>query len=89
MVYTQNLPRIDVLDDLARKIGPFPETAYHIGDKARYLGYSQEIIAFLRLFDPYHMFSSKREFLTNCEELEILISEAQHMPKDVKLSMED
>lgn len=79
MVYTQNLPRIDILGQLAAKLGPFPDTAYHIGNAARDLGYGQEIIAFLRMFDPHHMFSSKREFMTNCEELEILIREASRL----------
>lgn len=89
MVYAQHLPRIDILGQLASKLGPFPENAYHIGDMARDLGYSQEIVTFLRLFDPHHMFSSRKEFLTNCEELEILISEARNMPKEPMLSPQD
>ncbi len=89
MIYTQNLPRIDILGKLVSQLGPFPENAYHIGDMARHLGYDQDIVTFIRLFDPQHIFGSKQEFLTNCEELEMLIGEMRNMPDEGYLSPQD
>lgn len=89
MIYTQQLPEIKALDKLADQVKNYPESAFGITNLARDMNCEKEIIAFLRLFDPHHMFSSQDEFITCCEELQLLLQEERTMPKERLRSPQD
>lgn len=89
MIYTQKLPKVEQLNHLAESVPAYPETARNILILARDTGFDQDVLTFLSLFEPDHYFSSKEDFLIDCEELELLIQEEQSMPKERLRSPQD
>lgn len=73
-MYGENVPRIDSLHKLADTIQRFPDDAQHLADRARSLGYDQDIISFLHLFHPGHVFRNRQDFINSCEELEMIVN---------------
>lgn len=83
MIYGKALPRIDNIRWLRRLVGPFPTTAGEILEIARVWNFSQGTIDFLKLFPGDEEFTSEDDFLTRCEELEMLMREEQKMPAEI------
>lgn len=82
MVYGKALPRIDNIRWLKRLAGPFPTTAGEILEVAKVWNFSKGTIDFLKLFPLDEEFESEDDFLTRCEELELLIGEERRMPAE-------
>jgi hypothetical protein len=89
MVYNNAQPHIDNILWLARLSMPFPATAGNIAEVARTWRFSGNTLDFLNLFPKDEIFSSREEFMTRCEELELLLREKAEMPQEVVLSPQD
>lgn len=89
MIYYKPLPHIDNVRWLAKLAGPYPATRQEIMDAAQDWNFSDNTIEFLRLFPADEQFKSQDEFLTRCEELELLIREERKMPAEVLRSPQD
>jgi hypothetical protein len=83
MIYGKALPRIDNIRWLRRLVGPFPTTSGEILEIARSWNFSRGTIDFLKLFPRDEEFTSEDDFLTRCEEVEMLMREEQKMPAEV------
>lgn len=89
MTYGKSLPRIDNILWLKALSRPFPATTADILEKARLWHFSTNTIDFLKLFPENEIFESEEEFLTRCEELEMMIREERAMPIEGMLSPQD
>ena len=89
MTYIKQLPRLDNLRRLAQLAGPFPITARMIIFYAQNHGLDDNLIDLLCLFHPAEVFQSRADFITRCNELELIIKEWREMPKEVLRSPQD
>ena len=88
MSYTQQLPNISELEQLAKLFGIFPASAQQFIDTAKQYGYSKEILIFLRFFRPNESFKDSLDFITRCEEMELLIKQKWDSPNEALRSSE-
>jgi len=89
MIYFKTLPHIDNIRWLAKIAGPYPASRQTIEAVARDWNFSDNSIEFLRLFPKDEEFASQEDFLTRCEEVEILIRQEREAPAEVLHSPED
>ena len=75
MTYTERLPRIITLRELACEIKNFPISGLGIVQYAEHLGYDNQIINFIKLFSCKLIFNSRTDFLNHCSLLERLLRE--------------
>ena len=85
MSYTKRLPQLSGLARLS-DYALFPATVAELRGVAYKHKASQSIIDFLALFSPGDSFGSRQDFLTSCEELELLIREERKMPREAVLA---
>ena len=88
MSYAQQLPSISELEQLVELVGIFPANAQKFIDTAKQYGFSKEILIFLGYFHSIETFKDKLEFITRCEEMELLISQKRDSPKETLHSSE-
>ena len=89
MTYGKALPRIDNILWLKALSRPFPTKTAHILAMAKLWHFSTNTIDFLKLFPEDEIFTSEDDFLTRCEELEMMIREERSMPLEGMLSPQD
>lgn len=90
MNYTQPLPKLENFSWLARMVGPFPMPAGVIRRAAESLKLNKSVSNFLKLFPEDEEFESRADFLTRCEDLELIIREERNMQSEpLILSQED
>lgn len=85
MNYTKRLPRLSTLLGVTNFVR-FPVTASQLRDEAYVHKTPPSVLDFLALFSPGDRFVSRRDFLANCEELELLIREERKMPHEAVLA---
>lgn len=68
---------------------PFPTTAGHLQEIARKWGFDERLCDLLASFPPDEKFQSGDDFLTRCEDLEILTGEEPDMPEEKLRSPQD
>jgi hypothetical protein len=78
----KSLPTIHDLHNIANS-ARFPATPDEIVESARRAGLPHNAIDFLNLFSADLIFDSKVDFLTRCEDLEILIEQEADAPKEI------
>ena len=83
MVFSKKSPRIDNVLWLVKLARPFPTSAGNILAIARAWNFSQSTINFLELFSLNEIFENGDDFLTRCEELEILATDKEDMPREL------
>lgn len=89
MIYFKPLPHIDNVRWLAKLAGPYPATRQEIMEAAQDWNFSDNTVEFLKLFPADEQFKSQYDFLTRCEELELLIREEREMPAETLRSPQD
>ena len=82
MPYTKKLPATRHLLKLARNVG-FPTTAEYAVKLAKDLHLPLELINFLKTYPPDEIFQNRVDFMTRCEELEILIKQELDIPNEM------
>lgn len=75
-------PHVDNIRWLAKVAGPFPTTDDVILDTAMAWRFSENTIEFLKLFPGNEEFKTQDDFITRCEELEMMLSEKESMPRE-------
>lgn len=88
MLYTKQLPNLSKLRQLAKHVAVFPASAQQFFDTAERSGCNQDILSFLRFFHPDETFSNDLDFITRCEELELLLNQERQSPYEVVRSPE-
>lgn len=88
MSYAHQLPNINELEQLAKLVGLFPANAQKFIDTAKQYGFSKEILIFVRYFRPNETFNDSSDFMTRCEEMELLISQKWDSPNEALRSSE-
>ena len=82
MIYTEQLPRVITLQELADKIKNFPISGLGVVQCAEHLGYDEKTINFIKLFSRRLIFNSRTDFLNHCRLLEGMLREERHsMPE--------
>lgn len=76
------LPKVQFFLSLAADTD-FLATSQQIYEVARYCKYPKIIIDFLKLLPKNKVFESRFNFVTKCEELELLISKQSRLSKGV------
>jgi hypothetical protein len=89
MIYNKPVPRINNVRWLARLSMPFPTTAGFIMQTAEDWRFDQSTLDFLARFPQDLIFKSREDFLTRCEELELLLQEEMESPAEPMLSPQD
>jgi len=89
MTYFKPLPHIDNVRWLAKLAGPYPTTRQAILETAELWKFSDNTLEFLMLFPPDEEFTDHQDFLSRCEELEMLIREERAQPVEVLNSPQD
>jgi len=89
MIYNRTQPRIHNVLWLTRLAMPFPSTAGKIMGIAVAWRFDKSTLDFLALFPPNVEFASREDFLTQCEELELLLREEAQAPVETVLSPQD
>jgi len=89
MVYDNSIPRINNVRWLARLAMPFPTTAGAIMEIAQAWRFDKSTLDFLELFPPDLSFESREDFMTRCEEVELLLREEAETPAEPILSPQD
>lgn len=89
MIYDRHIPRINNVRWLARLAMPFPATAGEIAAVAAAWRFDSSTLDFLARFPQDEAFETKDDFLTRCEELELLLSEEVAAPPEPALSPQD
>ena len=82
-------PHIDNILWLAKLSMPFPATARNVAEVAEAWRFSKSTLDFLDLFPDDEIFSSRDDFMTRCEELELLLREKAAQPPEPALSSQD
>ena len=80
MTYNTALPHIDNILWLRALARPFPTTAGRILDIAATWNFSKNTLSFLSLFPHHEVFENGNDFLSRCEQLELLIRDERAMP---------
>jgi len=88
-MYTKQLPNMKTIQQVAKLAGPFPTSARMIVFYAKHFGLDHDVTDFLHQFHPDEMFQSRADFITRCDELELMIQEEREMPKEVLRSPQD
>lgn len=89
MSYAQQLPSISQLGRLAKLVKVFPTTAQEFTDiAAKHSDFGKDTLVFLRLFRPDEIFKDSLDFITRCEEMELLINQKYDSPHEVLHSSE-
>lgn len=88
MPYIRKLPATRHLLKLARNIG-FPVTAGYAAKLSHDLQLPQDLTDFLLTFPKDEIFQSRIDFMTRCEELEILIQQQITSPHERLKSSQD
>lgn len=89
MVYNKQLPHVRDFLRLSRYYRPFPASRDEVVEAAEMAHMDQEMISFLMLFPASAFFKSRVDFLTRCEELEMLINQEREAPKEILHSQQD
>lgn len=89
MIYTEPLPRTSEIARLAGSIRSFPTTRQAITTTAASRGFDKDTQNFLELFPPGVRFDSRDDFITRCEELELLLREEAAADEETLLSSQD
>ena len=82
MKYKKQLPPVRHLLSLAQDT-LFPVSREEIEQNAPYYGFSDEVVNFLRLFPADEIFSSRVDFMTRCEELEMYLTLQRESPREL------
>lgn len=82
MKYNKQLPPVRNLLTIAKDVH-FPASRQEVEDIARSWGFTSVMTDFLDLFPADEIFISKVDFMTRCEELEMLINQEREMPTEV------
>ena len=85
--YRYDLPPVRHLLSLASDT-QFPATRHDISRNAARWGFTQTMLDFLYLFPENEVFKSRVDFMTRCEELELLLGQERALPKE-RLSPQD
>lgn len=88
MVYNKILPPVRHLLSLARQTR-FPATRQDITVQARTLGAPAATLDFLQLFPADETFPNRNDFVTRCEEVELLIEQQRAAPEETLRSPQD
>ena len=88
MRYKQHLPPVRFLLSLAKNTR-FPASREEIARNAYDWGFTNTTINFLNLFPSIKVFKSRVNFMTRCEELEMLINEQRRAPREILHSPQD
>ncbi|HVX47885.1 MAG TPA: DUF2795 domain-containing protein [Candidatus Saccharimonadales bacterium] len=67
---------------LAEIAGPFPASRQEIMRIARNYGFDREVLHFLNLFPADEVFDSRADFITRCDEVELLVREERDAPEE-------
>jgi hypothetical protein len=89
MIYNNSLPRINNVLWLARLSMPFPASAGAIIEIAEAWHFDKSTLDFLDLFPRDVVFETRKDFLTRCEDLELLLREEAEAPAETVLSPQD
>ena len=81
-IYISQLPRIEDLIKVSRLVRFFPARRDDLIRVARRIDSPEEVIAFLLRFPSDMVFDSRADFMIECEELEMLISEERETPPE-------
>ena len=82
MVYSKQLPAVRDLLGFAKE-AHFPATREKLTAIAREEHLPDILIDFLNLFTADEIFTSKVDFMTKCEELEMIIDQERETPKEI------
>lgn len=88
MAYTGQLPSLSELRQLVKLVSVFPASAQQFLDTAERAGSGQNVLSFLRLFHPDELFDDSQNFITRCEDMELLINQKLDSPKEILHSSE-
>ena len=90
MNYTQELPNLDNLNWIAGMAGSFPVSAGAVRRLAETWKLNKSVVDFLKLFPEDEEFDNREDFITRCEDLELIIKEERDMPyESVQVLKED
>ena len=87
-MFKRKLPAIHTLRDLAELDGPFPTTNRHVILAAERFWFSDDVIAFLKLFPSEEVFRSREDFIERCKQLELFVREEWRAPIESLRSQE-
>ena len=82
MVYMELLPKMDNIMHLAEVAGPFPTTRREIMRTAHAYKFDREVLQFLNLFPADELFDSQADFITRCDEVELLVLEERNASEE-------
>lgn len=82
-MYAKPLPRIDNIYLLKNLIASFPVSVKKVIRIARRWRFNRSTIEFLKYFPSNEVFESPNDFLTRCEDIEIVIKEGRHEPPEI------
>ena len=85
MAYAKQLPHLRDLLELSHRVS-FPADRRLIESRAEGL---DDVADFLEQFPPGEVFSSRVDFMTRCEELEMLINQERSTPEETLRSPQD
>lgn len=82
MTYEKKLPPVRQILKLANMV-EFPATCLEVFKTAKRQGFSKNMLDFLSLYKNTNKFSSKAEFITRCEVLEMMINQEKTTPPEI------
>lgn len=82
-MFTKQLPPLQTLASVARTAGPFPASARRIVISAVAHGFHRDVVDFLRQFHPKEIFRNRSDFITRCDELELILGEERKTPREI------
>lgn len=88
-MYTNQLPSMTTLRRTVEVAKPFPATTKEISERAKKAGINNDVIEFLVQFNDDETFESRVDFITRCDELELLIQEERELPAENLRSSQD
>jgi hypothetical protein len=89
MVATIELPKLDTLQALAKEIPYYPITGLGVAQWAEHLGYSDDVVEFIKLYSEKIVFNSRTDLLNHCRLLEKLLIEERKSVKEYIRSPQD
>jgi hypothetical protein len=89
MIYATALPSLSEISRFISKIDSFPVSAGQLIAKARDQEASPAIVNFYKKFAPYRVFEDKEDLAASSEQVDILRSEENKMPKEEEVAAED
>lgn len=88
MSYDNKLPAVKHLLALAKEM-EFPALRRDVEKMALKRGLSEDVVAFIDLFPADEVFQNRVDFMTRCEEVEILIDQERSSPVEYLRSPQD